>query len=439
MTLALRDAAIRVDPGRRGLPIDGFGVNINSKCWDGGRLAPVLDLLIDDLGATLFRVDAYGRSDWIDPTGVLGPGALSEENLGKVYRGTDSQHLKAMCRHLNARGIEPYLTLSGIVPKWMCADDGVTLSDSNAFAEMAASYVQWARKEAGIRFTLFGPSNETDIGPPEGPLVSPEAFVALAELLIEKLDARGLEDIRLVVAEQAHHDLSYVSRFLEHPKLMERIAVFGMHKYGDSGAADVVEAVRASGYPDCKVWMTEYGDLDQTGAREWPVAWAIFRRLMGILEDGLTGALIWDAFDNHHDHDERWTIYGLLRSGQRVYTPKKRYFACKHIYRFVRPGFLRVGASSTCESIRALAFASPDGADLTVVGMNEATDDVRITIRGANIDNRLSSKVDFHRTTASDDCVRVCTIHALGRNLGESGIEITAPARSIFTVTSVRV
>jgi len=438
MAEALTEAVILVDPSQRSLRIDGFGVNINSKCWDGGKLAPVLDLLIDDLGATLFRVDAYGKSNWIDPSGELGPGALAEETYGQVYRGIDFQNVKAMCKYLNSRGIEPYLTLSGIVPKWMCADDGTTLADYEAFAEMAVSYIDWAKKEARIRFSLFGPLNETDIGPPEGPFVSPAAFVAIAEILLEKLDERGLQDIRLVVAEQAHHDPGYVSRFLGHPKVMDNVAVFGMHKYDDHRAADVVEAVRGSSHADCRVWMTEYGDLEQTGAREWPVAWAIFRRLMGIVEDGLTGALVWDAFDNYHDHDERWTIYGLLRKGQGIYTPKRRYFACKHMYRFVRPGFMRVSASCTCQGIRALAFVSPDAADLTVVGMNETSDDVCVTITGDGIDNRLSSKVDFHRTTASDDCVKVSTAYALGRDLGESGIEVVAPAKSIFTVTTVR-
>ncbi len=438
MTEALTEAIILVDRRQRFQRIDGFGVNINSKCWDGGKLAPVLDLLIDDLGAALFRVDAYGKSDWIDPSGALGRGALAQETYNQVYRGTDSQNVAGMCRHLNSRGIEPYLTLSGIVPKWMCADDGVTLADYEAFAEMAASYIEWARKEAEIKFSLLGPLNETDIGPPEGPFVSPAAYVTVAEAIIERLNERGLQDIRLVVAEQAHHDLSYVSRFLANPEVMDRVAVFGMHKYGDRRAGDVVETVCGSPYADRRVWMTEYGDLEQTGAREWPVAWAIFRRLMDLLEDGLNGALIWDAYDNYHDHDERWTIYGLLRYGGGVYTPKKRYFTCKHMYRFVRPGFMRVSVSCACQGVRALAFVSADGADLTVVGMNERPDDVHIAIVGDGIDNRLSSNVDFHRTTADDDCVKVSTAYALGRNLSESGIEIVAPAQSIFTVTSVR-
>ncbi len=46
-------------------------------------------------------------------------------------------------------------------------------------------------------------------------------------------------------------------------------------------------------------------------------------------------------------------------------------------------------------------------------------------------------RLNVHRKAAEDDCVKVSTIHALGRNLGESGIDVVAPARSMFTITTV--
>jgi len=57
--------------------IDGFGVNINSKYCDKGRLVPVMDMLIEDLGATLFRVDIYGKSNWIYTPIIVVMGQLS--------------------------------------------------------------------------------------------------------------------------------------------------------------------------------------------------------------------------------------------------------------------------------------------------------------------------------------------------------------------------
>ena len=101
--------------------MDGFGVNINSKYWIGDRLMPAMDLLINDLGARLFRVDIWGKSNWVDPSGELGPASMNEAHLASIYQGEIFKRGWAMMRFLNEYGIEPYLTASGIVPDWMLA------------------------------------------------------------------------------------------------------------------------------------------------------------------------------------------------------------------------------------------------------------------------------------------------------------------------------
>ena len=62
----IQNAKITVDTAARFQTVDGFGVNINSKYWRNGELAPVIDLLVKDLGATLFRLDCWGRADWVE-------------------------------------------------------------------------------------------------------------------------------------------------------------------------------------------------------------------------------------------------------------------------------------------------------------------------------------------------------------------------------------
>ncbi len=140
--------------------MDGFGVNINAKYFEP-RLLPAMDLLINDLKATLYRVDIWGKSNWIDPDGALGKQtALSPQNLANVYRTETFQRGWAMMRYLNQHGIQPYLTASGVVPAWMSAgDDRNTLTDFESFTEMLASLVEWAIREEKLQFTLFGPMN----------------------------------------------------------------------------------------------------------------------------------------------------------------------------------------------------------------------------------------------------------------------------------------
>jgi hypothetical protein len=189
---------IYINGNRAYQKIDGFGVNINSKYWEQGRLIPTMDLLREDLGATLYRVDIWGKSNWVDPTSQVGLISLNESNYSAIYQGDIFQRGWAMMRHLNTHGIEPYLTASGDVPTWMLGPDRKSLANYDAFCEMQVSMVDWAKNKEHLRFTLFGPLNEIDVGSPEGPSVNPVEFVKVLEILDEKLTRRELGDIRLV-------------------------------------------------------------------------------------------------------------------------------------------------------------------------------------------------------------------------------------------------
>lgn len=426
---------VRVDFSKRYQEIDGFGVNINSKCWNNGGLIPVMDMLVDDLGATLYRLDAYGKSNWVDPGDEFDENILNERTYNKVYAGIDFKNAESMAKYLNLKGIEPYMTLSGVVPKWMCAKDGVTLENYDKFADMAVSYIEWAKK-AGVKFKLFGPLNETDIGPPEGPKVSPQEFVKVLEVLVDALDKNGLKDIKLVAPEQCRFNLEYLKELLKSRKLIGRIEVFGFHCYNDMDISEAVNSVEGSSYREARVWLTEYGDLDQTGENEWFFSRVIFERLLRALKGGARAALNWDAFDNYHDHDEAWTIYGLIRSAKNIYTPKKRYYSVKQAYRFIKPGFIRAEAVSSSEEIPALVFVSPDGKDFSLIGMNKSRTDVSLNVSCEDSCTPLSGiKMKLYRTTADENCVHAGDV-LLGGKSGP-GAELILPASSIFTLTTL--
>jgi hypothetical protein len=431
---------LRVDANQTYQTLDGFGVNINSKYFDS-RLLPAMNMLVDDLGATLYRVDIWGKSNWIDPGGTLGrAAALAPQHLESIYTGEIFRRGWGMMRWLNTRGIRPYLTASGIVPTWMLGADGKTLTDYGAFADMMVSMLDWAKNKEKLDFNLFGPLNETDIGDPEGPTVDPTGFAMVCEILDARLHERGLDDMRLVVAEQAHFNSAYLAALTSKPALRDRIAVFALHDYRDippEEYAEVLDVVKNSPYAGQPLWMTEFGDLEQSGEREWYVAWIMFSRLLDQLSAGFNAALVWDAYDNYHDHDEFWTIYGLLRTGLRAFTPKKRYHAVKHVFRFVRPGFHRVSLTGDATVVRALAFASPDRSQVVVTGMNTGLVPARLNIL---LDGLAlpEARVDCYCTSETENCARLEQAPLKGGNWPFTGIDACIPPASIFTVTNVK-
>jgi O-glycosyl hydrolase len=435
MTEPTSKIELEVDTNATLQTIDGFGVNINSKYWGDGQLLPVLKMLVDDLGATLFRLDAYGKANWIDPDGTLGPDALGEARLARVYEDEAFRSGAALGRWLNERGLEPYVTVTGVVPPWMCEKDGITLKRYDLYAQMVASYASWMRRQ-GVRFSLFGPFNETDIGPPEGPKVAPPELARALVAIVEALDRHGLSDVRLVAAEQAYYNLEYTNAILDTPSVKDRIGAYGFHCYADYSPAGAVERIQSAG-SNARAWMTEYGDLDQSGEREWHIAWIIFGRLLGILEGGMTGALNWDAFDNFHDHDGFWTIYGLVRAALKTFTPKKRFYTTRQMYRFVRPGYRRVGLVSDDASARALSFLSPDGETLSVVGRYAGVEPAWVGLRCRALSrDKRNDTWTIVQTTADENAVmqpmRVMNQWG-GFDLVAEGV---LRPRSVFTITN---
>lgn len=430
-----------VDTDARGPAMDGFGVNLNTKYWDGGNLKPVIDLLVDDLGATLFRADLYGKSDWIDPDGSRGAAALDSRWGDKVFACREFVDGFETLRYLNSRGIAPYVAMSGVVPPWMRGDDGATLTDYASFAAMAADFAARMRR-AGIRFSLFGPLNETDLGPPEGPIVAPSDFPAVLRTVADAFEAAGLRDIPFVAAEQGRFGLEYARCLLSDQELRRRVGVFAYHAYTDFDAAPLVELVRSGG-PGPRVWMTEFGDLDLTGEREWYVAWKACVRLAAALEAGATGALAWDAFDNYHDHDEAWTLYGLLRLGRKIYTPKHRYFALKQFFRFVKPGMERVSCVFPTErnvaglrDLRVLSYLDSASGQVVSVLMNGSPSDLLATAvySGRIVPKGRRSAV--YRTSAGERCVLVDEPDTYSVNYPYDGANVELPAGSIVTLVS---
>ncbi len=427
---------VRLNPQRRLQTIDGFGVNINSKYWDEGKLVPVMERLTDELGANLFRLDAWGKSDWMDPDGKLGRRrALSPANLKRVYARPEFAAARDMGLWLNRRGIRPYITLSGIVPEWMCGRDGKTIRDFRSFAVMAASYAEWLKRKAKVRYDFFGPFNETDLGPPEGPILGPAGYVRACEALLDEFDRRGLDDIRLVVTEQAGYNLDYARAFARSPRVAHRVGVFSMHKYSDRPMHSIVPLLKRTALCGARLWMTEFGDLDQTGEKEWEAAWSSFRRLLALLNDGYQAAIFWDAFDNYHDHDASWTIYGLIRPGNRVYTPKKRYWALRHVFKFARPGFVRIAARSGSGKLPMVALMAPGGDALTIAGMNSNEHAVKLRIAGTDFPMLPKrARLRLYLTTQERNFIVSGKPIRPGRE-----ISLDLPARSIFTASTIEI
>src|SRR5436309_902627 len=115
-------ARITVDSRERFQWIDGFGLNFTGPYFRDDQKA-MFDMLIDDLGASLFRVVPYlVYSNWEEVNDNDDPNAMNWEYYNNRYSGPIFEPTWRALRYLNSRGIRPVIALMGPVPDWM-ADD----------------------------------------------------------------------------------------------------------------------------------------------------------------------------------------------------------------------------------------------------------------------------------------------------------------------------
>ena len=441
---------IRLNPDERHQFIQGFGVNFTSPYFRDDQKA-MFDMLIKDLGATMFRVVPYlVYSNWEEVNDNDDANVMNWEYYNERYSTPVWEASWNALRFLNSRGIRPVIALMGPVPDWMVDDHWtppkhkVCQTDSkqfplkpamyDEFAEMVVSMVMYARTKAGIDFEYFSPFNETDCYPPEGPRIDPEEAPKVLAAVARRLKKEGLGDIKLTPADQAVIDNNYIDPILRDPELMKQVGAFTLHTYGENSVGPQVERVNNSRYAHVPVWLTEYGDLndqDKTAENDWKkFSLASNRRALTALNQGATAVFFFDAFDDYEECARRLTFYGLFRSADHVYSPKKRYYATRQLYHFVPPGSHRIGAAANIPGMTVAAFHDGNTAKVIVVGVKEGgANKLAVTLP------RAAGAVDsweLYMTTRNTDCVKVGTIAALN---GTAELEL--PDEAVFTLVGI--
>ena len=445
---------INVNPAQRFQSIDGFGVNFNATYFRDEQ-KPMVDMLVKDLGATIFRLDPYGNTNWEAKNDDADPNHMNLEYYNDRYSTGYFESSWKAARYLNSLGIKPFLTLSGITPEWM--NDSVSRPVKHhvcstpeelakraglrpyhlnpamydEFAETVVSMLVYARQKAHVDFEYFSPVNETDCFPIEGPRIDPDEAPKVFDAVVKRMRAEGLGDVRLVIPDQADSANDYLTPILADEDLMKSVAVLSLHSYGNAAgvAGPSFAAIQRSKHPEMRIWLTEYGDLgaaDQSFENEWKKQSLLaMRRALQAINEGARAALFWDAFDNYHEHDREMTHYGLIRNDDHRYSPKKRYYAAKQLYRFVPPGAQRVAATTESAGLTVSAFHDGPTGRLIVVGVKEGSSDFVEVLTGEGEPRAW----DIYLTTRELNCVKAGAVRSAG-----GVVRVQMPDEAVFTL-----
>jgi hypothetical protein len=436
-------APIPIEPGQ----IAGFGLNGQPRNWgtDGRAVRPALELLVNDLGANLFRVEiAAGQCSWEEENDDGDPMHFEWSAFDPVFESKAFTDLFDYIRVLNELGVEEiYLAVHGLLPDWM-GRESVADGMEDELVETLLAVLLYARTRAPEprpRFTMFGPWNETDLGPPEGIRLGPGDGVPLLRRLIARMDELAeLDGIGIVAPDASSEGVANEWRdaMLADDTITARLSAVAFHRYGGYGGTS--DRHRA----DPPQWLTEFNDWGgYCYIANWGHAMRLAGNLIGALESGVTAGLVWTDYDAPHSHDaDQWETFGLLAAffegsddlcarfrsppddaelDSIDYRPKPTYHAARHIYRYIARGaeLLEIDAD-----VVAVAFENTDGT-IAVAGINEGgarTASITFADRSpGELTPHVSVDGDYHRAGAPIP-------------VSSGAIELELPADSVFTL-----
>lgn len=399
---------LTIDGAKQYQRIDGFGVNINTAWWynddyeDVKVVQPAIDILVDSLGANIFRA-VIEEMDWEAVNDNSDPNIFNWNYFNKVFSNARFQGVWKTLRYLNQKGITNGLIISlmgappateplGVPDKqksWMGGVDySISPTMEDEFVESIAALLYYARHTEKIQFSLVSPMNETEqissgksIDHPDGFVEGPNIpdavqFARIIKKLGEKLDAIGMSDIRFVAPDAAGEHLfaSCLGEMVKDSYVMSKLACWGVHDYGND-ADNYQKKVSVPANLNKSYWVTETAGIDN---------------LFGQIDDNPAAFIFWDGFDCVYQHARRngygsvppndWVFWigelgkPLIEYNAKLqnWKPRKQFYEYAQFSKYIKSNATRISAASTNDSLIIYSFVNPDK-QLVIVGLNNST------------------------------------------------------------------
>jgi O-glycosyl hydrolase len=254
-------------------------------------------------------------------------------------------------------------------------------------------------------------------------LLTPAQTANFLDVLGPTLARSGLRTkVECCATEGWDYAQQYAAAIEADPVANSYTPLFTSHGYTEAPASPLAGWAKPA-------WETEWSTFET-----WDPAWDDGTDASGLtwaqhIYTGLTVANLsaflywWGSTTPSENGDNE----GLLQINGSTVTPSGRLWAFANYSRFVRPGAVRIGASSPDSGIELTAFKNTDGS-VAIVALNTATSAVAVpfAVRGTGLRNRTVATP--YLTDTSHDTAAQPAITVAGGNF-----RATVPARSLVT------
>jgi len=313
----------------------------------------------------------------------------------------------------------------------LCGVPGATCASGDWRQAYANYLTQYARDyaAAGIRLSYVGPENEANIGPAyDSMLLSPAQTADFMPYLGHALAGARLGTAHLgtraecCATEGWDYARQYAAAIEADPAARAVTALFTSHGY---------TAPPDSTLPGWRgpVWQTEWSTFEtwdpawDDGTDASGLAWAQ-HIYTGLTAAGLSAFLYWWGSTTPSENGDN---EGLIEINGSSVIPSGRLWAFANYSRFIRPGAVRIGATSTAGQLDLTAFRNPDGT-VAIVALNTAASAQPVSYAVAGLGLGRAAVATPYLTDSSSDTAAQPAIPVTG-----GGFRATIPARSLVT------
>ncbi|MCA0364438.1 MAG: cellulose-binding protein [Bacteroidetes bacterium] len=257
-----------------------------------------------------------------------------------------------------------------------------------AFKDYINEFIKFMAQN-GAKIDVVSIQNEPDVK------VIYESCDWTADEMIAFLNAPGkIEGAKVAAPESFNFNPAFTNALLNNQEVASKFDIVAGHIYG-SGLGEFPLAVNQKK----EVWMTEYLmnlNTGNAGAAKWntyseTVKWAESLKMLESVHDAMKNnwnAYVWWYLQRYYSFigdGEENTVFGEVL---------KRGYAFSHFSRFIRPGFVRIGAETTEYNTLRISSYKKDNQIIIVVINSGDIAYKRFQINGLNIKEAFAYTTD---------------------------------------------
>jgi glucuronoarabinoxylan endo-1,4-beta-xylanase len=428
-TFSMAQVTLQLDPNQEIQTIEGFGAHGSANIWWGD--APFYTenfarIVIEDIGLTMIRNEFYPDYEPSNDNGD--PNAFGTFNMNGSFGAKQRDYITSMSNYAAARG-EPlrFIVSYWTPPSWMKQNNSgvggnpatnvLRTGVEHELAEYGAATVKAYKDYCGVDLYGLSMQNEPAFDQTYNSCVyTPSRYRDVFKVFATRVHAE-YPDVKLFGAEHMLENWGTFEGQLSVDTLAQRhVGAFAVHGYSDgahptsaSQAAGLWRrAAQNTGSVNKQLWMTETSGYFET----WTDCIELAESIYAALKHGKVTAWVWWQLGGGNDVNE----YTLMTRD----APTMRAYILKHFARYVRPGAIGIGCTSSDSLLFAVAFRHPQHQTLSIVLINPSSSARTITLTASNLPT-----LTVYRSSASERCVNAGTL---------SGTTVTMPPSSVVTL-----